>query len=125
MAKILVTGATGFVGKRLVLHLLEEGHEIYALCRVKGTKIFPEEKQKLHYIWGDLKKEETFKSIPSDIEAAYYLVHSMAEIVTDLSSIELEIAEHFIKGLAHTRVQQIIYLGGIINDEKQLSPHST
>ncbi len=123
MAKVLVSGATGFVGKRLVLHLLEEGHEIYALCRVKGTKLFAEEKQNLHYIWGDLKKEETLKSIPSEIEAAYYLVHSMAEIVSDLSIVELEVAKHFIKGLAHTRVQQIIYLGGIINDEKQLSPH--
>jgi uncharacterized protein YbjT (DUF2867 family) len=123
MTKVLVTGATGFVGKRLVLHLLEEGHEIYALCRVKGTKIFPEEKQNLHYIWGDLKKQDTFESIPSAVEAVYYLVHSMAEIVTDLASVELEIAEHFIKSLAHTRVQQIIYLGGIINDEKQISPH--
>src|ERR1700691_899503 len=109
MAKVLVSGATGFVGKRLVLHLLEEGHEIYALCRVTGTRFFPEEKPNLHYIWGDLKDPLTLEKIPSDIQAAYYLVHSMAEIVTDLSRVELEVAEHFVKGLQKTKVQQIIY----------------
>jgi uncharacterized protein YbjT (DUF2867 family) len=123
MAKVLVSGATGFVGKRLVLHLLEEGHEIYALCRVKGTKLFTEEKKNLHYIWGDLRNPETLDRIPKVIEVAYYLVHSMAEIVSDLSSVELEVAQHFVNGLKQTRAEQIIYLGGIINDEQHLSPH--
>ncbi len=123
MAKVLVSGATGFVGKRLVLHLLEEGHEIYALCRVKGTRLFLGERSNLHYIWGDLRDPDTLDKIPSDVQAAYYLVHSMAEIATDLSRVELKVAEHFIKGLQKTKVQQIIYLGGIINDETHLSPH--
>ena len=105
MAKVLVSGATGFVGKRLVLRLLEEGHEIYALCRVKGTKLFAEEKQNLHYIWGDLRNPETLDKIPKVIEVAYYLVHSMAEIVSDLSSVELEVAQHFVNGLKQTRAE--------------------
>lgn len=123
MAKVLVSGASGFVGKRLILNLLEQGHEIYALCRVKGTTLFPEQRANLHYIWGDLRNDETLDAIPSDIEAAYYLVHSMAEIVSDLSKVELQVAEQFVKGLKRTRAEQIIYLGGIINDEKNLSPH--
>ncbi len=123
MVKVLVSGATGFVGKRLILHLLEQGHEIYALCRIKGTKPFSEDKHNLHYIWGDLRNPATLQNTPADIEAAYYLVHSMAEIVSDLSQIEIEVAKQFIMGLKHTRVQQIIYLGGIINDEAHLSPH--
>jgi uncharacterized protein YbjT (DUF2867 family) len=123
MAKVLVSGASGFVGKRLILNLLEQGHEIYALCRVKGTTLFPKQRANLHYIWGDLRNDETLDAIPSDIEAAYYLVHSMAEIVSDLSKVELQVAEQFVKGLKRTRAEQIIYLGGIINDEKNLSPH--
>ncbi len=123
MAKVLVSGASGFVGKRLILQLLEQGHEIYALCRVKGTTLFSEQRPNLHYIWGDLRSDETLDSFPSDIEAAYYLVHSMAEIVSDLSKVELQVAEQFVKGLKRTRAEQIIYLGGIINDEKNLSPH--
>lgn len=123
MPKILITGATGFVGKRLVLQLLNQGHEIYALSRIKGEKAFAEDKPNLFYVWGDLRHPESLVQIPKDIDAAYYLVHSMSKIVRDLAQTEIEIANNFLKGLQHTRVQQIIYLGGIINDEKKLSPH--
>lgn len=123
MAKILITGASGFVGKRLILCLLNQGHQIYALCRIKGAKVFPEDKPNLYYIWGDLRNSETLNAIPDDIDAAYYLVHSMSEVVNNLAETENKVVEQFIRGIKHTKVKQIIYLGGIINDEKELSPH--
>ncbi len=123
MTKIFVTGANGFVGKRLIVDLLNQGHHIYALCRIKGTQVFSEEKPNLNYIWGDLRNPETLKKIPEDIEAAYYLVHSMSDIVGDLVDTELEVISQFIKGVKKTKIKQIIYLGGIINDENKLSPH--
>ena len=123
MTKILITGANGFVGKRLTLYLLSQGHEIYALCRIKGAKIFPRDTPNLHYIWGDLRNPETLKDFPEDLEAAYYLVHSMSEIVGDLVDTEIEVVKDFIKGLKNSKINQIVYLGGIINDEKTLSPH--
>lgn len=123
MKKILITGANGFVGKRLVVDLLSRGYEIYALCRIKGAKIFAEEKPNLHTIWGDLRNPDTLNQIPKDIEAAYYLVHSMSDIVADLIDTEIKIAENFIKSIKDSSVKQIIYLGGIINDERRLSPH--
>lgn len=123
MAKILITGASGFVGKRLVLNLLNQDHEVYALCRIKGTKIFAEDTPNLHYIWGDLRNPETLQTIPKDIDVAYYLVHSMSEIVSSLIDTELEVVGHFLNSLKNSNVKQIVYLGGIINDEKKLSPH--
>lgn len=123
MPKILVTGATGFVGKRLIFSLLEQGHEVYALCRIQGTKVLPDDRLNLHYLWGDLRNPETLQAFPEDLDAAYYLVHSMSEIVSDLTKAETGVAENFIEGLKKTQVKQIIYLGGIINDEKNLSPH--
>lgn len=123
MAKIFITGASGFVGKRLILYLLNQGHEVYALCRIKGLRVFAENHLNLHYIWGDLRKSETLKNIPQDIDAAYYLVHSMSEIVSNLTDTEQEVANKFLEGIKNTQVKQIIYLGGIINDEKTLSPH--
>lgn len=123
MTKILVTGANGFVGKRLILHLLNQGHEVYALCRIKGEKIFSEDPPNLHYIWGDLRNLGTLKNFPKDLEAAYYLVHSMSEIASNLVDTETEVVKQFLKGIKHSDIKQIIYLGGIINDEKRLSPH--
>jgi uncharacterized protein YbjT (DUF2867 family) len=123
MTKILITGANGFVGKRLILYLLNQGHQIYALCRIKGAKVFAEDRPNLHYIWGDLRNPETIKGVPKDIEAAYYLVHSMSEIVGNLVDTEIEVVEQFLKGIKNSHIKQIIYLGGIINDEKRLSPH--
>lgn len=123
MTKILITGANGFVGKRLILSLLNQGHQIYALCRIKGTKVFAEDRPNLHYIWGDLRNPDTIKNIPKDIEAAYYLVHSMSEIVGNLVDTEVDVVEKFLKGVKNSQIKQIIYLGGIINDEKKLSPH--
>jgi uncharacterized protein YbjT (DUF2867 family) len=123
MAKIFITGASGFVGKRLILYLLNQGHEIYALCRIKGAKVFAEDRPNLYYIWGDLRNPETFKELPQDIDAAYYLVHSMSDIVDNLADSELQVAKHFLKGIKLTQIKQIIYLGGIINDETALSPH--
>lgn len=122
MAKILVTGATGFVGKRLITYLLEQGHEVYALCRIKGARAAHEEKANLHYLWGDLKEPGPI-ALPEDLDAAYYLVHSMTRIVQNLVDTEIEIAHRFIDWIKKTKVKQIIYLGGIINDEKNLSPH--
>lgn len=121
--KIFVTGATGFVGKRLILSLLEDGHDVYALCRIKGTQIFSGKRPNLHYIWGDLRNPATLELIPRDIELAYYLVHSMTDRVQNLEKMELEVAAQFVKGIEPTNVKQIIYLGGIINDENHLSPH--
>jgi uncharacterized protein YbjT (DUF2867 family) len=123
MAKVLITGANGFVGKRLIIQLLNQDHQIYALCRIKGAKVFNEDKPNLHYIWGDLRNPNTLKNIPKDIEVAYYLVHSMSEIVTNLAETENEVVEEFLKGVKDTQIKQIIYLGGIINDKNKLSPH--
>lgn len=123
MPKILITGANGFVGKRLILYLLNQGHQVYALCRIKGVRIFGEDKPNLEYIWGDLRNPETLDKIPEDIEAAYYLVHSMTEIASNLIETETEVVKQFLESLKRTKIKQIIYLGGIVNDEKKLSPH--
>lgn len=123
MTKILITGANGFVGKRLIVDLLNQGHQIYALCRIKGAKVFAKDRANLQYIWGDLRNPETLKAFPKDIEAAYYLVHSMSEIVGNLVDTEIEVVKHLLNGVKNSQIKQIIYLGGIINDEKRLSHH--
>ena len=70
----------------------------------------------------DFLKEETLQAIPADIDAAYYLIHSMATESGDFAALEQLCAENFKRRMEQTAVRQVIYLGGIVN-EKQLSKH--
>lgn len=122
MANIFVTGASGFIGKRLVNALLQQNHTVYALMRIKGTQLLPEEGARLHLLFGDLQDERVLDALPQDIDAAYYLMHSMSDISHGLLELEKTIATNFVKALKKTKVKQLIYLGGIL-DEQRLSIH--
>lgn len=123
MAKILVAGASGFIGKRLTAKLLDLGHEVYALSRIRGVPFGQIKHPKLHVIWGDLKEGKNVDPFPKDIEVGYYLVHSMAEEVQDLVKTEASTAENFVHAINNTSCKQIIYLGGILEDRTDLSLH--
>jgi uncharacterized protein YbjT (DUF2867 family) len=123
MSHVFVTGATGFIGKRLINELLQAGHTVYALCRIQGTKVGSLSSPNLHIIYGDLEEPEKMQPLPTDIDVAYYLVHSMAKKLKNLKEKEGEVAENFITLINKTQCQQIIYLGGIIQPNVQLSPH--
>ncbi len=121
--KILLTGANGYIGTRLLPILLQEGHEV--VCMVRDSRRFARESDfgdQVKIITGDLLNAETLKNIPSDIEAAYYLVHSMSGSGEDFADLELNSAENFITRVKETQCRQIIYLTGIVNDE-ELSKH--
>ena len=119
---ILVTGATGYIGQRLIPVLIENKHEI--ICGVRDLSRFDITKYKYDGISAieiDLLRPESLKNIPKDIDAAYYLVHSMAA-KGSFEDMEEKSALHFAKALGTTNAKQIIYLSGIIND-KDLSKH--
>ncbi|RAJ17077.1 SDR family oxidoreductase [Olleya aquimaris] len=121
--RILVTGATGYIGKRIIPLLLEQGHTI--VCAVRG-KLRTEKKysdeENLHVIEADFLKPETLKNIPKDIDAAYYLIHSMSNSVDQFHKMEEDCAINFKNYIETTDVKQVIYLSGITNDTK-LSKH--
>lgn len=122
--KILLTGATGYIGKRLLPVLVELGHEV--ICCVRDPKRFnpPESlKKNISILKLDLLDEKSLENIPSDIDAAYYLVHSMSSS-DDYDSLEAESAINFRNALKKTNVKQVIYLSGIVNEVK-LSKHLT
>jgi uncharacterized protein YbjT (DUF2867 family) len=122
--KILLTGSTGYIGKRLLPVLVELGHEV--ICCVRDVKRFnpPESlKKNISILKLDLLDEKSLENIPSDIDAAYYLVHSMSSS-DDYDSLEAESAINFRNALKKTNVKQVIYLSGIVN-EVTLSKHLT
>ncbi len=123
MAKILITGANGFIGKRLVYHLLDKGHEVFALVRVKGTEFKTENFSRLKIIHGDIRFPNEMDPIPEGLDAAYYLIHSMGSLVENLVEAEVAVAKTFVSLMETHSVKQIIFLGGIIENEQELSPH--
>lgn len=121
--KILLTGASGYIAQRLLPILLEGGHEI--ICCIRDKYRFDSQKYaqfNLQIIEVDFLKPETLKIIPEDIDAAYYLMHSMSSSKGDFFSMEQQVAENFKNRIEQTQVKQVIYLSGIIND-KVLSKH--
>lgn len=120
--KILLTGATGYIGRRLLPAIIAYNHEVVCLVRDSArldTSAF--EDGKVTVIEADLAKFETLDKLPKDIDAAYYLVHSMSAD-GDFSKTELDSAKNFLRYLEATTVRQVIYLSGIVND-KILSNH--
>jgi uncharacterized protein YbjT (DUF2867 family) len=120
--KILLTGATGYIGKRILPVLVDAGHEV--ICCVRDQSRFNPPKsihQKIKVIEIDLLVKESLNAIPKDIDGAYYLVHSMSAS-TDYQKLEQESAVNFRNALNETEVKHVIYLSGIVNESK-LSDH--
>jgi uncharacterized protein YbjT (DUF2867 family) len=120
--RILLTGATGYIGKRLLPVLVEKGHEV--ICCVRDRKRFnpPESlRSKVQVIELDLLDRDSLSNIPDDIDGAYYLVHSMSSS-KDYEQLEFQSALNFKEAMNETQVKHVVYLSGIINEDN-LSKH--
>lgn len=120
--KILLTGATGYIGKRLLPLLLDQGHEVICCVRDKNRFYYPDNEIKnIQLIEVDFLDAKSVENIPDDIDAAYYLIHSMSA-ADNYDELEKISANYFKEKINRTNAQQIIYLSGIVND-KSLSKH--
>jgi len=120
--RVLLTGATGYIGKRLLPVLVEKGHEV--ICCVRDVKRFnpPDSlRSKIEIIELDLLDKASLSNIPNDIDGAYYLVHSMSSS-KDYEELEYQSAQNFKDAMNNTQIKHVVYLSGIIN-ENTLSKH--
>lgn len=122
---LLLTGANGYIGLRLLPALLDAGHRITAV--VRDRRRFPEGDfadagDKLQVIEGDFLKPHSLPDFPADLDAAYYLLHSM-DSGGNFAANEEATARSFIVALRKTRCSRILYLGGLIDESQPLSPH--
>lgn len=121
--KILLTGANGYIGMRLLPQLLGEGHQV--VCAVRDAtrlSVDEETRQQLEIIEVDFLAPPQPDLFPQDLDAAYYLIHSMSSSTTDFDEREALSARNFNAYMEAARPQQVIYLSGIVNEEK-LSKH--
>ncbi|MDJ0836793.1 MAG: SDR family oxidoreductase [Acidobacteriota bacterium] len=120
---ILVTGANGYIGTRLIPSLLEAGHRVWCLVRdPRRMRSYPHHRDSVHILKGDLLDADSLQNWPAQIDVAFYLVHSMSTIDEDFETLEETCAANFVTALGRTEARQVVYLSGICND-RDLSKH--
>lgn len=117
---ILVTGATGYVGGRLVPRLLEKGYSVRCLARDSSRLMGRWEG--VEVVQADVLEKDSLIKKFDGIEAAYYLIHSMGGD-NEFSKTDLIAAENFARAAEQQGVKRIIYLGGLGSSEENLSKH--
>lgn len=118
---ILVSGATGFIGSRLISSLVSLGYTVKGMSRSKIS-----DSKNVKYVQADVFNVDELKKAMDGTEIAYYLLHSMEgskEHWKEFASREKIQAQNFLKAATLSGVKRIIYLGGLVNDSLELSPH--
>ena len=116
--RILVVGATGFVGSRLVRTLAERGHDVVAFSRSATEHSFPDGVEPFE---GDLGQPGSLEGLCEDVDVAYYLIHSLTS--ENFAERDREYARRFRERASAADVDRVVYLSGISGDEADLSPH--
>ncbi|MEQ8629551.1 SDR family oxidoreductase [Ekhidna sp.] len=124
--KILLTGSTGYIGRRLLPYLVDAGHSV--VCPVRDARRFDFEDfnedflKHVEVIECDFLNKDSLQKLPKDIDAAYYLIHSLNSNSKKFSKMESDSAANFVQYINNSKTNQVIYLGGIVNDD-ELSEH--
>ncbi|MGA9277379.1 SDR family oxidoreductase [Ilumatobacter sp.] len=118
--RILVTGATGYIGGRLVPHLLDDGAEV--VCLVRQTSTFARRfADDVTIARGSAENPDEVAAAADGCSVAYYLIHSLGG--EDFQQRDREMAESFRHGCEQAGVERIVYLGGLGDEDADLSPH--
>ena len=122
IGKVLVTGATGYIGGRLVPELLARGYQVRVLVRSPS----PEYKERwpgAEIVIADALKQDTLKTALDEIYAAYYLIHSLYLGPEEFTAADIKAAANFRMAAEKKGVKRIIYLGGLGDINRPLSKH--
>ncbi len=119
---VLVTGATGYIGGRLVPTLLSGGYRVRVLVRDRRRVGARPWSSQVEIVIGDASDESALKVALEGVDSAFYLIHSMSR-GTGFGELDLRIARSFGRAARACRVGHIIYLGGLGDSDSDLSPH--
>lgn len=117
---ILVSGATGYVGGRLIPRLLDDGHEVVCLVR-PGSELDRPFTDAVGVVFGSADSADDVARAADGCRIAFYLVHSLGR--DDFADHDRRMAEAFRIGCERAGVERIIYLGGLGRSDDDLSPH--
>jgi len=118
---ILVTGSTGFIGKKLLTKLSDSGYKVKAMSRSKYT-----DTENIQYVQADAFNVNSLSAATEGIETAFYLLHSMEgskKEWAEFANREKQQAQNFLEAATKSGVKRIVYLGGLVNQSLDLSKH--
>lgn len=118
---ILITGATGYIGGRLLRRFEEGGRRVRCLVR-RPQRLAGKTAPSTELIDGDCLDEASLRRAVAGVDTAYYLIHSMAA-GADFAAVDARAAELFGRAAARAGVRRIVYLGGLADDTAPLSAH--
>ncbi|MBW4719431.1 SDR family oxidoreductase [Saccharothrix obliqua] len=118
--RCLVTGATGYLGGRLVPRLLAEGHEVRCLVRDPAKLRDVPWADRVEVVRGDVLDPATLTAATAGVDVVHYLVHSLRD--KDFADADRRAAEHTARAAAQAGVRRVVYLGGL-HPSGPLSPH--
>ncbi len=120
--RCLVTGATGYIGGRLVPRLLDHGFAVRALARTPEKLADVPWRKSIEVTRGDLSHEASLEAAVNDVDVVYYLVHSMG-FEKDFAVQERRAAENLVAAARRAGVRRIVYLSGLHPEGAGLSTH--
>lgn len=118
---ILLTGATGYVGGRLLPVLEQSGYRVRCLAR-RPEILQPKVAASTEVVAGDVLERETLDAVLKGVKVAYYLIHSMG-VKGSFEENDRLAARNFAEAARVAGVERIIYLGGLGDEHEELSPH--
>jgi uncharacterized protein YbjT (DUF2867 family) len=124
IVRILLTGANGYIGKRILPLLVAAGHTVVCCVRDKGRFQVPVGlSAHIEVVEADLLKDDLQVRLPNAIDIAFYLVHSMAAGIGDFFASEARAAQAFVAYSEKSQIRQIIYLSGLKPSGERTSEH--
>jgi uncharacterized protein YbjT (DUF2867 family) len=121
--KVLVTGATGYIGGRLVPRLVDGGFEVRCMTRDPTRLSLDPWRDQVEVVGADAMDPSSLDRALAGCDAAFYLIHAMAGSTRGFADVDRRAAENFVDAAERQGIRRIVYLGALGSDVDDLSDH--
>ncbi len=122
LVRVLLTGATGYIGGRLAPELLDAGHEVVCLTRDEDRLRDVPWRSRVEVVEGDVSDQDVLRKAFVGVDAAYFLIHSL-DTGSTFADRDRKAAQNVGAAALAAGISRLVYLGGLVPEDPRLSPH--